>query len=133
MKEVKADRIKFLLRHYGLKRLKNPDGLTLMPRADLYIDCRVVKEKGITGVNGDDPKFQTGIKKACPDVLDNILANILNSLQVFEDRRSSRLFPYAEPYVVCFMCAYGMHRSRATKHIMAERLKALGFNVEVDS
>lgn len=100
------------------------------PKADLHIDCRGLAEAGILGV-GSDLSFQKELEKQSQDSIGAIYTLIVDSLQRIPRRRRDRPDPYADPYVVCFACAWGVHRSVATKHIMAHRLKALGLEVTI--
>ena len=119
---------KILLRWHGLKRNKTEDGCPILPKADLYIDCRGIAEHGIEGNTGHTNSFQEGIKAASPLSLGAMTTLIVDSLRFIETRRSGKPDPFKEPYVVCFMCAWGMHRSPATASVVGEKLKELGFH-----
>ncbi len=123
---------KLILRSHGLKRIEctEPD-YRIIPKADFYIDCRGIQEKGISGSSGDDVKFQAGVLGHSPHSIEAALTLILDSLNHVETRRQGEN-PTARPYVVCFMCAWGVHRSVAVKHIAARKLKALGLDVKVE-
>lgn len=114
---------------HGLKRLQAQSGYFLLPKADLYVDCRVIPEKGIQGGSGTDKGFQSNIKEKASLTLASILTTIQEGLSLIPDRRSDRPDPLADPVVVCFVCAWGVHRSVATKKLIGDRLRALGFEV----
>ena len=125
--------LKIHLMSHGLKRNKTEDGHPILPKADLYIDCRGIAERGIQGNTGHANSFQEGIKKASPLSLDAMTTLIVDSLRHIETRRSGKPDPFKEPYVVCFMCAWSMHRSPATAHVVGERLSKLGYNIVLQS
>lgn len=100
------------------------------PKADCYLDCRGVVDPSHTiGGTGDDPKVQTYIKtfSSIFPYFDTLRCH----LDCLTSRRGSG-HEYDKPFVVCCMCAHGIHRSRAMKHILADMFKGQGYTkVEV--
>ena len=127
-------RLKIILKSHGLKRASLKWGSEVrycIPKADLYIDCRGVKEKGYSGIPGDDPRFQEMLEENSLGALDCISGYITESIRLIKDRRYEKPDPFTEPFVILFMCAFGCNRSPAVKHLMARRLRKLDYNVEV--
>ena len=122
------------LKWWGVKRktIKVPDGWVALPKSDLFIDCRVVPEKGIRGFTGDSPEFQAGVLAKAPQTIKRILETILEGLALAGDRRSGE-DPYSKSFEICLFCAWGIHRSVSTTHLIAERLKKLGYKVTLPS
>ena len=117
----------------GLKRIAPPAGFEncrIVPKADLYIDCRGIREAGLKGASGHDPAFQAGVKEHSSVSLQAIEDLIIDSLRHIGTRRAGVLKPLEQPYTVMFMCAYGVHRSVSTGTIIAQRLRAKGYTVQ---
>lgn len=128
------DNLQIVLKSRGIKKfLFDGEGENnfSLPKADLYIDCRAVREKGLRGYSGKDPTFQASIEEACPNTLNLIFGIILESLKLIPDRRDGKN-PYSKPFVIMFFCAWGQHRSPGVKQIMSRRLREIGLNVEVE-
>ena len=123
-------KVKLELRWHGIKRLAAADGFRTLPKADFYLDCRGIAERGIPGVTGKDPAFQTAVREQSPASLVAFEELIVSSLRHIEHRRGGT-DPYAQPYVVLFLCAHGVHRSVSSCHILAERLKERGYDVTI--
>lgn len=114
---------------HGIKTIPKPaNGLRLVPEADLYVDCRGIKEHGLgEGGGGLNPKFQAAIERSCSaPSIDAMVTLITNSLLTRKDRSQSN-----DPYVVCFLCSWGKDRSPATGSIVGKRLRALGYTVQI--
>ena len=127
-------RLKLILKSHGLKRDTLKWGSEVrycIPKADLYIDCRGVKEKGYSGIPGDDPRFQEMLKETYAPALEAIFQYIMESIGLIKDRRYDKPDPFAESFEILFLCAFGCNRSPAVKHLMAGRLRKLDYNVEV--
>jgi rhodanese/phosphatase family RapZ-like protein len=127
---------KLILRSYGLKSNKGKaeDGFRSIPVADLYIDCRGVVEKGVAGhaTGGATTAFQEGVLAGSPASITSMHRLIEDSFQTVSTRReNSDPARKDDPYVICFFCAHGMHRSVACKHLLGERLKKAGYQVEI--
>jgi RNase adaptor protein for sRNA GlmZ degradation len=105
-----------------------------LPKADLYLDCRVLPNPvfidGI-GSTGDDPKMQQWMITNGAPFIESFTQLIEDGIHQIPKRRSGKEDPWEEPYRICFMCAHGIHRSRSMKHLMGQRLKGYGYNVEV--
>ena len=123
------DKITLQLLSYGLKSNKGDagKGYRSIPIADFYIDCRGVP---------DDKNRVAG--ETLHETISACLAlvgmeeQLLDSLDFLESRRSDEADPFARPYVVCFLCAHGMHRSVTCKKILGDWLSAAGWTVEVE-
>lgn len=104
-----------------------------LPRADFYLDCRGIADPsrsvGSPSGTGDTPAVQDWIRKKVD--LRPYKQLITDGLWAIPGRRRSEPLPYARPYVICTFCAFGIHRSRAMKHLLANELGAMGYNVEV--
>ena len=122
--------LKLHFKWHGIKRIPAEDGFRTIPKADLYIDCRAIAEAGVPGWSGKCPEFQADIKEKSKASLFCIQELIIDSLRHVSSRRGG-LDPYKEPYVVMFLCAWGVHRSVATCNVIAERMKAFGYNVTI--
>lgn len=109
-------------------------GIFSLPLADLYLDCRVLPNPvfidGI-GSTGDDPKMQSWMDANALPFIEAFEALICDGIAQIPKRRAGKEDPWAEPYIICFMCAHGIHRSRSMKHVIAKRLKSYGYTVEV--
>ena len=124
-------KLKLILRSYGLKSNKGEaaPGFRSIPVADLYLDCRGVVEKGVPGGTGSSPVFQEGVEAGSPTTITSFHRIIEDSMKTIVTRRNDRKDPYEDPYVIIFLCAHGIHRSVASKHLLARRLKAAGYDV----
>lgn len=123
---------KLVLSSAGCKSfaIEEPPTYTL-PKADVYLDCRGAANPchGGPSGSGDSPEVQAYVE-ANTDV-DTYVDMIFAHLVRIPTRRKGQGDPWIKPiHVLCF-CAHGIHRSRAMKHILARRLKASGWNVEV--
>ena len=104
-----------------------------LPPAECYIDCRGVpdpsKVVGLPALTGDSPELQEYVEN-------NIdLGPYISMLHQHFARLGTRKgigHEYDKPFRIVTMCAHGIHRSRAMKHILAKHLRARGFKaVEV--
>src|SRR3990167_2332721 len=111
------------------KRIQVPEGWVALPKADLYIDARVIPEKGINGVDGASPEFQAGVIARAPETIKRMVDTVIGGLALIGDRRREK-DPYEDPVEVCFFCAYGIHRSKASALIVADRLRKLGYKIQ---
>jgi RNase adaptor protein for sRNA GlmZ degradation len=102
--------------------------------ADLYIDCRVVRnphrDPEIGGLTGDSPKVQSWMAKENPEFLRSVVKLIELGL-LTADTRNSFKGDSLKPFTVCFFCLAGVHRSRSAKHVAGNILKQRGHQVEV--
>lgn len=108
-----------------------------LPKADLYIDCRPMAnpfhEPKLGAMSGDAEIVQEWVEARSPDLVQAYLQQIKDTLETLPLRRansSSGKTPN-DPLIICCFCAHGIHRSRATKHILARKLKGLGGKVKV--
>lgn len=110
---------------------------TSLPKADLYLDCRPMAnpfhEPKLAAMSGDAEIVQDWVRERSGDLILAFLQQINDTLKTLPLRRanSSSGKTMADPLLVCCFCAHGIHRSRATKHILAREIKALGGKVEV--
>lgn len=106
-----------------------------LPKADHYLDCRPIPNPifvpELSGLTGDDPRVWDWMWAHAPGFISSFKTQIVKGLEQIPNRRSGKADPYADPYVVCFLCAHGIHRSRSMKHIIGNLLKADHWNVEV--
>ena len=97
-----------------------------IPYVDFYLDCRGAADAfqaGITGT-GDDLPVQEWIRKHSQP------ARYLLSLEEAFSRLTTRRGvgkEFARPFYVLCLCARGIHRSRAVKHILIHALRQDGY------
>ena len=132
---VVGGKLKLILISYGLKRNEGnaDDGYRSIPVADLYFDCRGVDEhtyKG-AGARGTSEEFLDHVSAKSGGVITSFHRLIEDAIPFIPARRSDKKDPWADPFVVCFLCAHGMHRSVASKILVGKRLAKAGWNVEV--
>ena len=129
---------------FGMKATKE------WPKADLYLDCRALPEPdSFKSPSGDhlstqdaigigdiatasmvQAYFQNPDDDPLPSVIGAMLSIIAQAIAHLQRRRAGE-DPFSRPFVVAFFCAHGIHRSRSGKNIIADDLKKLGYNVEV--
>lgn len=106
-----------------------------LPKADLYLDCRPLPnpfhDAATRPFSGDDSKVQDWMLERAQPFLKSFYQQIVDGLERIPDRRAQDEHPFEKPYTVCLLCAHGIHRSRAMKHILGAKLKAGGWTVEV--
>lgn len=128
MSEIKG-RLKIIIDNFGIKGVSGD-----LPPADLYLDCRTVHNPAhcstCNGANGDHPVVQECVERSSEAVLNAFHTLIIEGINHLPVRRMGR-DPYADPFRVQCFCAWGVHRSRATKHILGRILKQHGWNVKV--
>lgn len=125
--------LKLVFTSHGVKTAQTKDHFYL-PKSDLFIDARSVVDgsKGAgAGATGDDPKMQAYVAQLSPMSVQGAIGQVREAIARIPDRRSDRVDPYDEPFVITCLCAHGIHRSRSMKNILAKRFLADGFNVEV--
>lgn len=104
-----------------------------LPVADLYLDCRGIREHGKGIDRNNFEKFSAQIQQNNKATLDAMVAQIVDSITALPSRRYGKPGgPYAEPYRICFFCAWGMNRSPTTKFVVARRLHKLGYKLSID-
>ncbi len=119
--------------------------------ADHYIDCRVVsnpfRDPHLGGKTGDDPEVQTWMAKENSEFLRSAVKMIELGVKTAPTRNSFKGFntlpiegaipigvdslEAPKAFTVCFFCLAGVHRSRASKNVVANMLKQKGYQVEV--
>lgn len=125
------DKVKIVCKSWGLKAQPEINHCRLVPaEADLIIDCRGIKEHGLDRNN--QLLFQEQIRLNNPGTIQSMVELIMDSFAQIPARRSEKEDPYSNPYIVVFVCAHGMHRSKNTKHVVAFRLRELGYSVTVE-
>lgn len=109
--------------HHAVKGSKD------FPKADLYLDVRGVANpsaSGGPGGNGDNPVVQAWVSK------NSDIAPYTELIEQALSRMTSRRGAgkeYEKPFKIVTMCAHGVHRSRAMKHILAYWAKKQGYKV----
>ena len=126
---VDKEKLKVEFFWHGLKRINGGEDHYVLPKADYYVDCRVIPEKGILGMSGTDPSFLAGVMEKAPFTIRNICALVEEAADLILARRNDLVDPYSKPFRVCFYCAYAIHRSRAGCTLVAERLRKKGYNI----
>ena len=125
--------VKFTLINHGLKK-------GAPPKADLYLDCRgVIDHAQKVGGTTAGGLIMPGSGSPLDDIrqvngwtITSFLAIIHEALHTIPTRRRTEKDPFDRPIVLCFLCAYGVNRSKNMKLIIAEELrKNPNFNVEV--
>jgi len=67
--------------------------------------------------------LQKWVTKNLPlGVLDAQEMIIRQAIEMIPTRRHEMVQPWSKPMTICFFCAFGIHRSRSLKNIMAQRL-----------
>lgn len=106
-----------------------------LPKADLYLDCRPLPnpfhDAAVRIYTGDAPKTQAWMLERAQPFLKSFYQQVVDGLEMIPGRRAQDDKPFGKPYTVCLLCAHGIHRSRAMKHILGAKLKAGGWTVEV--
>ena len=104
----------------------------LFPPADLYLDCRGCADPShVMSGTGDDPEVQEWVWDRSANILQAYRGLIWESISRLTTRRGAGK-EFDKPFVILTMCAHGIHRSRAMKHILGRWLRADGFSqVEV--
>lgn len=128
MYESTKAKLELVFQSYGLKTGKP------LPKADLYFDCRAVGEHGgfTSGLTGKDQSFQDMVETSSASAISAMESILYEAIPLIPARRSQSTNPYAEPFVVLCMCAHGIHRSVATKHILAKYMIENGWKVKVE-
>lgn len=126
-----------ILTSFGLKNQpKTKDGEPIFPAADYYVDCRIMPDAankvGVSGT-GDFPAIQAWLEDQASGRLELIEDLVEHAIEMIPIRRKELADPWAKPMRIAFFCAFGVHRSRATKNIIAARLKEAGYTVNVES
>ncbi len=104
-----------------------------LPAAECFIDCRGVPDPsrvvGFMSGTGDNPTLQEYVEQNM-DV--GPYLRLLNDHFSRLITRKGAGHEFDKPFRVVTMCAHGIHRSRAMKHILSKHLIARGFeHVEV--
>lgn len=98
------------------------------PKADLYLDCRGVAEPSGAGLSGtgDNPDVQDWVN--LNSNLSPYFDMVIGGISRLSTRRGVGK-EYEKPFTVVTMCAHGIHRSRAVKHILAKTLRGTGWGM----
>jgi RNase adaptor protein for sRNA GlmZ degradation len=101
--------------------------------ASLYLDCRIIhnpyRDPILGGKTGDDPVVQDWLRTKNAHVVELFIRLIQQGLLTSGTRNSGR--DASKPFTVCFFCLAGVHRSRGMKHVIAQELAKMEFDVEV--
>lgn len=113
--------LKIELFNFGVKHEKE------FPKAELFLDCRGVANPSHSGGpngTGDDPEVQAWVAKNSD----------LSPYTMMVEDAFSRLITrkgagseFEKPFRIAAMCAHGIHRSRAIKHLLARYLQNSGY------
>lgn len=127
VQSAKAD-LRIILISFGIKAVW---GGQVIPQADHYIDCRfIANPAGLVNGTGDDKQVQDWVQ-ANTNLIPETLQVLEESISKLPLRRRGKDACY-KPFVVGCFCAFGVHRSRSMKHILANKLVTLGYQrVEV--
>lgn len=130
--------LKIVVKSWGLKRFGTQTSsqgmkVSILPTADLYLDCRGIKEHGLKGADRNDihGTFAESIQQTNAPTLEAMVTTIKDAVAQIPDRRWPSKTPFKDPFVVCFFCAWGMNRSPTTKMVIAKRLTDMGYKVEI--
>jgi RNase adaptor protein for sRNA GlmZ degradation len=95
--------------------------------ADLYVDCRVMRnpfrDPVLGGKTGDDPQVQAWILK---ENFQRFVRPVIRMIELgieTSDTRNSFKRDGSKPFTVAFFCLAGVHRSRGTKNVVGTILK----------
>lgn len=126
-------KIKLLLKSWGVKRTlcKQDPTFVMLPKADMLIDCRGVKEVGLDKNNFKVYPMQ--IQEHSPRQVTAMVTQITDALRHVKDRRYQKANPLEDPFVICFFCAYGINRSPTTKKVVGKKLFDLGYDVTIET
>ena len=106
------------------------------PPADLYLDCRILPNPAhqpkLGGASGDHPSVQNWMRGSASKFISSFRQEIIDGLDQVPGRRNGKDDPWAAPYRIAFVCAHGIHRSKAMKHIIADLLKEEGWVVSIE-
>jgi hypothetical protein len=108
-----------IIKSHGLKTAKKGDDY-LVPRADIYLDCRSIKEPG---VGGDSPIAQTAIDTSDPTQIDYFLYQVVRTINAYIPTRRGGDDPFKHPIEVLCLCAHGKNRSVAMKYLLNRFLR----------
>lgn len=116
-----AKRLTVEIASFGVKNLAVHDSF---PKAELYLDCRGVTDPSLTpGApvgNGDNPDVQEWVE--FHNDISPYTQLTIRAMQRLVSRRGVG-HEFDSPFRILTMCAHGIHRSRAMKHILAKILK----------
>lgn len=119
-----------ILRSIGLKANGG-----VLPAAHFYLDARhIIDPSKEFAASGDDLKVQEYVMAHDSGAIAASLSSLRTAISCIPSRRRNRSAAdiWKDPFEVLCVCAHGVHRSRALKHIMARKLKLAGFlNVSV--
>ena len=103
-----------ILSSHGLKTSGNATGSHyIVPKAHVYIDCRGTPD-------GEDAEEVYDWLAHEPE---EFLDPIRSAVDMMPTRRKGAPDPFAEPILVCFLCAWGQNRSPSMKQAMARVLR----------
>lgn len=114
-------KLPIILMSFGIK-----SGLDF-PIVDLYLDCRGCADpsREMSGT-GDDPNVQAWVEAhSFTGTYRELIKDAL--LRLTTRRGAGKEFD--NPFVILTMCAHGIHRSRAMKHILGRCLRDDGFQL----
>lgn len=104
------------------------DGVNLPSHKDLYLDCRACYDPSQHSGTGDDTRLQLLVRDRTP--ITAYMEIVKGFIDTWPNRRMEWQDPFAHSLTIHCFCAWGMHRSRAMKHIIADELRRMGYTVE---
>lgn len=119
------DKPKLIFYSTGIKKNKP------LAKLGLLVDCRIVIERHEEGETGKQKLFRDFVEKTNLVQLNVIEMFIKAGIDALPARRDFKKDWAEKPLEVLFFCAHGIHRSVATKHLMAKRFEENGYKVEV--
>jgi len=124
--------VKLIFSSSGLKAGPLPEG------KDIYLDCRVLMDptRAVAGAmhtvpGGESALTQNQIAVYSGNALDAMETLVFAGTATLPNRRKNGSSKPLDIMTIHCFCAWGVHRSVAAKHILAERFKAAGYQVEV--
>ena len=98
-----------------------------LPKADLYLDCRVIVNPFLEGgLFINHAALVVWMKQNNQPTIDVFIKLILQGLSTLSPRRRSPDEDPHRPMIICLFCAYGQHRSVAMKQLLADAFRAPG-------
>jgi RNase adaptor protein for sRNA GlmZ degradation len=96
----------------------------VMKDTHFIVDCRGVLDPSHKGMgSGDNVDVQDYVFMHNQPAVQSIYGMVESALNCITSRRSDKEDMWKDPFNITFVCAHGIHRSRATKHIVARWLK----------
>ena len=110
----KMEKPKLIFTSFGIKNGQE------WPQVDCYVDCRGVPNPLYGGPSGTghDPKVREWVREELGRGLPIYVELIQDGLRMLPTRRGVG-HEADKPFIICCLCAHGIHRSVSMKHILA--------------